>query len=531
MKVLRTVPLEKVNFRSIKGRQLIDMYQQLTAVIRARTNSADAADLLARPIVNRRTGELEWSTHLTGTKIEVLAEVEESQRAEVLNNLASLGGEIETIARVFGESGDRSREEDAVLFDSVLASFSEEHVFVVDGQPVLVNWGVEVAGEQRKPIELQSRVAVPAPIVRPQEQPAPQPQPALLVQRQRTFRGWVLLPWLLALSLVVLLLLVFEDHWLPSPRLAESVSSVAIDAERNLRKEIASLNSRILSETQVCLKPRVLPESPPELQPEPEPDPMPQRSHAACEPSQIVVPPSEIIFVLDTSSSMKLSVHVPAQLERRYIGLFMQSRAIERRMKAGDLRAFLELVPIQARQKQLLRQMKAIPGESRISIARQIASDAIVNAPRTIDIGMVSFSQSEVFPHGTFPPSRRNELVRRVNVLNAEADTPLAAAVRVAASRLRGGENPNDPVNMVVLTDGSDSCGGDPCAAAREAKQAKPGLIINVIHLSSLEAAKCMADLTGGFYRKRREGMDLAELSRSMREAAGYEGQGMCRPK
>jgi hypothetical protein len=529
MKVLRTVPLDKVNFRSIKGRQLIDMYQQLTAVIRARTNSADAADLLARPIVNRRTGELEWSTHLTGTKIEVLAEVEESQRAEVLKNLASLGGEIETIARVFGESGDRSREEDAVLFDSVLESFSEENVFVVDGQPVLVNWGVEVAGEPRKPIELQSRVAVPAPIVRPHEQLAPQPQPALLVQRQRTFRGWVLLPWLLALSLVVLLLLVFEDHWLPSPMLAESVSPDAIDAERNLRKEIASLNSRILSETQVCLKPPILPKSPPELQPEPEP--MPQRSHAACEPSQIAVPPSEIIFVLDTSGSMKFSVDVPAQLERRFVGLHRQRRALELRMKAGDLRAFLELAPIQARLKQLDRRLEAIPGESRISIARKIASDAIANAPRTIDIGMVSFSQCEVFPHGTFPPSRRNELVRRVNLLNAEAATPLAAAVRVAASRLRGGENPNEPVNMVVLTDGSDSCGGDPCAAAREAKQAKPGLIINVIDLSSLEAAKCMADLTGGFYRKRREGMNLAELSRSMREAAGYEGQGMCRPK
>ena len=54
---------------------------------------------------------------------------------------------------------------------------------------------------------------------------------------------------------------------------------------------------------------------------------------------------------------------------------------------------------------------------------------------------------------------------------------------------------------MVVVSDGGDTCGGDPCAAARAAKAVKPDLTINVIDLSGGTdggVLRCVADAGGG---------------------------------
>ena len=452
MKVLRTSPLQQVNFRSIKGRLLIDMYQQLTAVIRARTQTPGAGDFLAKPIVNRRTGQLEWSTKLAGSDVEALTAVDEERRQQALQQLADLSGEIEAVARAFAESGDRSKAEDAALFEGILDSLSEDNIFLVDGRPVLVDWGVDVAGARRQPIELGSRVAAPADIPAPQDEPEPVPIP--VVVEERSSRRWVLLPWLLALALILLLLLLFSDRWLHPPTLAGNVAPGAIEKEQELRKEIAALNSRLLSGVRACHPP--------------------EQPNAACEPSQVARPPSEIMLVLDTSRSMKWAIDVPESLSDEAFSLGNELAEIEKEIAAGNRSLRREKREIERQIEKVQNKIEQIPGLSRMSTAREIASDAVANAPQAINIGMVTFDQCEPHWHGVFPETRRPQLIDRIKTVDIENPTALAVAVEEAARRFVGGNEPDDPVNIVVLTDGSDSCKGDPCAVARAAKRAKP---------------------------------------------------------
>ncbi|MGB1026430.1 MAG: VWA domain-containing protein, partial [Rhodospirillaceae bacterium] len=57
------------------------------------------------------------------------------------------------------------------------------------------------------------------------------------------------------------------------------------------------------------------------------------------------------------------------------------------------------------------------------------------------------------------------------------------------------------PSVLVVVSDGEDTCGANPCAAARAAKAAKPNLTINVIDLSDGNSGgvlQCIASAGGG---------------------------------
>jgi len=293
-----------------------------------------------------------------------------------------------------------------------------------------------------------------------------------------------------------------------------------------LEAEIAALEREISG-----LKCEPVAQAPPP--PDPEPDPPHEQAEAeepeACAPSQKRAQANEIIFVVDTSSSMNLSIDLPRRLDDRIQSAWEELQRTREQAQSGNAGAILRLPGATAKLERANEEADAYPGEPRLSIAKKVTTDAIAKAPPDVDIGLLSFDQCSPRSHGRFPSSRRSDLSAQVRGLKGADGTPLAASLQAAIRSIEGGDAPDDYVNIVLLTDGRDSCEGDPCAVARAAKEAKPGLVINVVDLSNVGEVKCVADQTGGFYKQRREGMDIGDLSRSVREAAGYEGEGVCR--
>ena len=74
---------------------------------------------------------------------------------------------------------------------------------------------------------------------------------------------------------------------------------------------------------------------------------------------------------------------------------------------------------------------------------------------------------------------------------------------------------------IVLLSDGQDSCGGDPCAAARSLKRRYPNVYISVISISRDSAAvRCVADETDGNFLESQNAGDIHSL---LRQATGLE--------
>jgi Ca-activated chloride channel family protein len=81
----------------------------------------------------------------------------------------------------------------------------------------------------------------------------------------------------------------------------------------------------------------------------------------------------------------------------------------------------------------------------------------------------------------------------------------MTRAVELAAEELKHREK---PAIVVLLTDGEETCGGDPCATAARLKAEGLNLVVHVIGYQMREAAgtlgtvqsRCMAQATGGQY-------------------------------
>jgi len=83
--------------------------------------------------------------------------------------------------------------------------------------------------------------------------------------------------------------------------------------------------------------------------------------------------------------------------------------------------------------------------------------------------------------------------------------TPLTSAVQLAAKIVGF---PTKPAVVVLLTDGEETCGGDPCGLARDLRTKGEHLTVHVIGYRTRDGSqgmgylqsRCLADETGGLY-------------------------------
>lgn len=100
-------------------------------------------------------------------------------------------------------------------------------------------------------------------------------------------------------------------------------------------------------------------------------------------------------------------------------------------------------------------------------------------------------------------PNSADTIMGEINGVVPAGQTPLTAAVHDAAEELRFREK---PAVVVLLTDGEETCGGDPCGLARQLRAEADALTIHVIGfkvtgetwLKPGAGSACMADETGG---------------------------------
>jgi len=97
-------------------------------------------------------------------------------------------------------------------------------------------------------------------------------------------------------------------------------------------------------------------------------------------------------------------------------------------------------------------------------------------------------------------PDAAREILQIAEGVRPAGRTPLTRSVERAIEVLK--DSPQ-PAEIVVLTDGEDTCGGDPCGLARRTMAEAAGTTIHVVGFrlpshSETSGARCLADGTGG---------------------------------
>ncbi len=148
-----------------------------------------------------------------------------------------------------------------------------------------------------------------------------------------------------------------------------------------------------------------------------------------------------------------------------------------------------------------------IDGTAKYLIAKDSLQKFLRSAYGSSDFGMIAYGHRSksscddiqiVAQPGEL--SHRNALSKLEKIV-PKGKTPLTAAVEKAANELM---NVGGQTNIVLFTDGLETCGGDLCALAEELKKSSVGLKANVIGFDLKEGddkqLRCLADATGGVY-------------------------------
>lgn len=157
-------------------------------------------------------------------------------------------------------------------------------------------------------------------------------------------------------------------------------------------------------------------------------------------------------------------------------------------------------------------------GPSRLEEAKKGINSVVRSLPNDVDVGLTVLQRCPVADNmGFFSGARRSQLYQQVNALRPMQGTPLAQGIIDAAGMVDG---VRAPAVVVVISDGEDSCGGDPCAAARRVKAQKPQLTINVVDIIGNGAGNCIAAATGGHVLKPDDGLAFEKTIRKAAQEA-----------
>ncbi|MDG4882613.1 VWA domain-containing protein [Mesorhizobium sp. WSM4884] len=148
-----------------------------------------------------------------------------------------------------------------------------------------------------------------------------------------------------------------------------------------------------------------------------------------------------------------------------------------------------------------------IDGKPKLEIARESLRTVLQSVPADDEIGFMAYG------HRAKGSCEDIELIvppqaGSASAISAAADsmkflgkTPLTAAVKQAAQALKYTE---DKATVVLITDGLETCGGDPCALGKELKETGVDFTADVVGfgLTADEGKQiaCLAENTGGKY-------------------------------
>lgn len=157
-----------------------------------------------------------------------------------------------------------------------------------------------------------------------------------------------------------------------------------------------------------------------------------------------------------------------------------------------------------------------VDGEPKIEIARRVLSGLVRDLPSDVEVGLAAYGHNRkddcadiemLAPLGT----ERGSLIEAVMALNPKGMTPLTDAIKLAASQLQSVES---AASVVVISDGKETCEGDPCAAAAAARASGANVRIHVVGFDvsgeEAEQLNCIAEKGGGKYFSASNASELA---------------------
>ena len=178
-----------------------------------------------------------------------------------------------------------------------------------------------------------------------------------------------------------------------------------------------------------------------------------------------------------------------------------------------------------------------VEGKAKITIAKETMASIVESMPDTAQVGLILYGHrrkgdcDDVELAVALGPVDKAALSATIEGINPKGKTPITRSLRAAAEVVRTEEG---TATVVLVSDGEETCDPDPCAAARELKEAGVPFVIHVIGFDVNDEQRaeleCIADAGGGRYFTAASAEDLEFAARTatmatVEEPASGEGR------
>jgi len=153
-----------------------------------------------------------------------------------------------------------------------------------------------------------------------------------------------------------------------------------------------------------------------------------------------------------------------------------------------------------------------VQGRAKIDIAKEVLRDLLEKMPQGMDLGFTAYGHrrtgdckdvEKIVPIG---PDSKNEILKHLAAIQPKGKTPIALSISQVAEDLKTRE---EETTVILISDGIETCEGDPCGTVKKLKSAGIKFIMHVVGFDTgkeeFDELNCIATEGGGQFFEARD--------------------------
>ncbi len=172
-----------------------------------------------------------------------------------------------------------------------------------------------------------------------------------------------------------------------------------------------------------------------------------------------------------------------------------------------------------------------IKGVAKIQIAKEVLAGMVMDLPEGSNVGLVAYGHrkegdcsdvEELIPLGSL---NKEKLISTFRAINPKGKTPITLSIQTTADKLK---TVQEETTIILVSDGKETCAGDPCELVRKLKESGARFVMSVIGFDvsgeEKKQLECIAKAGGGAYYEANNAADFKTAAKNAVEDAGKWG-------
>jgi Ca-activated chloride channel family protein len=172
-----------------------------------------------------------------------------------------------------------------------------------------------------------------------------------------------------------------------------------------------------------------------------------------------------------------------------------------------------------------------LEGEYKIATAKTVMKKLVAEMPESTRAGLIAYGHNrksdceDIETLVALAPLNKAAFQAKLDGINPMGKTPIARSLKQALAQINSQE---EPVNVILVSDGLETCEGDACEIVRQAKAQGVKITVHVVGFGiseqDLSALECIAQAGGGQYLPANNAEELTDALDKTVEEAPKEG-------